>query len=353
MDASIIDGTSLLPEPKLSNQTPSSHLQICAPPPPLTILALMPMEHHSSQHTPRVVAVVLTWNDTAMSARCIQSLLENDYDNFEVVLVDNGSQPPCAPPLKQQFPQITTIRLSTNTGFTGGCNAGLQYGLDRDAGYLFLLNNDTIVAPNAIAELVQAMEAHPEAGAASPLLLFPGADRRVQFFQGFVNRDLARHWATEDGEAWRPSFARTIETDFIPACAPIYRAEALRQCGLFDETLFTNWEDYDLHLRLLDGGWKLMTVGTAEVVHAHGQTTGKISPFITYLFTRNRLICLFRHGHPMGILRNAPLYGRSLLWQIREYGWNNWPAHKAFLRGTLDFFLGVRGKGNVPTKRSD
>jgi GT2 family glycosyltransferase len=302
---------------------------------------------------PNVVAIVLTWNDTAMSARCIQSLIDTRYPGLEIVLVDNGSTPPCAAPLKEQFPEIHTMALDQNYGFTGGCNAGLQYGLDRGARYLFLLNNDTIVGPDAITELVKAMNAHEEAGAASPLLLFPGEDRRVQFFQGFFNRDLARHWATEDGEPWQPGYARTIETDFIPACAPIYRAEALRQVGLFDESLFTNWEDYDLHVRLHDAGWKLLTVGTAEVVHAHGQTTGRISPFITYLFTRNRLVCLFRHGRPMGIIRHLPLYLRTIIWQMREYGWTNWPAHRAFLRGTLDFFLGIRGKGNVPTKRSD
>lgn len=302
---------------------------------------------------PRVVAIVLTWNDTAMSARCIESLIGTEFPELEIVLVDNGSQPPCAPVLQEQFPHIKVIALDHNTGFTGGCNAGLAYGLERGARYLFLLNNDTIVHPGAITELTRAMDAHSTAGAATPLLLYPGEDRRLQFFQGYFDRDVARHWATEDGEPWRPEFARTIETQFIPACAPMYRAQALRQVGLFDETLFTNWEDYDLHLRLVDHGWKLLTVGTAEVIHAHGQTTGKISPFITYLFTRNRLICLFRHGRLPRIILRSPTYLRSLLWQIREYGWTNWPAHKAFLRGTLDFFLGVRGKGNVPARRSD
>jgi GT2 family glycosyltransferase len=303
--------------------------------------------------TPKVAAVVLTWNDTAMAGRCIKSVLDNNYPGLELILVDNGSVPPCAAPLAEQFPGIHTVPLNSNTGFTGGCNRGLERGIALGAKYLFLLNNDTIVAPDAVAKLAAAMEANPEAGAASALLLFPGDERRVQFFEGFIDRDSARHWHPQDDSPWSPEYARTIETEFVPACALLYRAEALKQVGLFNEALFTNWEDYDLHLRLRDAGWKLLTVGAAEVIHAHGQTTGRISPFITYLFIRNRLICLFRFGRPLGILRRTPTILRSVLWQIREYGWDNWPAHRALLRGIVDFLLGVRGKGNAPAKRSD
>lgn len=305
------------------------------------------------QAAPKVAAVVLTWNDTSMAARCIQSVLSNPYPGLEVILVDNGSTPPCAAPLKEQFPSIHAIQLSSNTGFTGGCNRGLEHGLALGAKYLLLLNNDTIVASDAIVKLVAAMEATPKTGAASGLLLFPGDERRVQFFQGFLDRDAARHWHPEDGAPWSPDYTRTIESEFVPACALLYRADTLRQVGLFDETLFTNWEDYDLHLRIRDAGWTLLTVGGAEIIHAHGQTTGRISPFITYLFMRNRLICLFRYGRPLGILRKTPTILRTILWQIREYGWDNWPAHRALLRGMLDYFLGVRGKGNAPAKRSD
>jgi len=307
----------------------------------------------SPNPTPLVAAVVLTWNDTEMASRCIESVLANDYANTKVILVDNGSEPPGVPILGAKYPEIIGVQLDSNTGFTGGCNRGLERGLELGADYLFLLNNDTIVAPDAIRHLVEAMEAEPKAGAASALLLYPGNERRIQFFRGTVFRDTAEHRHPDDGQTWSEEFSRTVETEFIPACALVYRAETLRQTGLFDETLFTNWEDYDLHLRIVDHGWKLLAVGQAEVIHAHGQTTGRISPFITYLFTRNRLICLFRFGSLPGILLKLPHYARTLYWQMREYGFDNWPAHRAMLRGTLDFFLGIRGKGNAPAKRSD
>jgi GT2 family glycosyltransferase len=168
-----------------------------------------------------------------------------------------------------------------------------------------------------------------------------------------MQRNVARHVHPGEGQPLSEAHTATVETDFAPACAVMFRRKALEQVGLFDEALFTNWEDYDLCCRFQDAGWKLLTVGSAEVIHAHGQTTGRISPFITYFFTRNRLICLFRHGKPLGILRQSPLLARSVYWQMRAYGFDNWPAHKALLKGLTSFVLGVRGEGGAPTDRRD
>lgn len=302
---------------------------------------------------PYVVAVVLTWNDTDMSERCIRSVLDNDYAPKDIVLVDNGSEPPAAPVLEGRFPGLTTVRHGQNMGFTGGCNAGMQKALEMGADYVFLLNNDTIVHPAAISRLVNAMEDRPDAAFASAILLYPGEPKQVQFYRGHIRRNAAHHVHPGDGDVMTEEHRRTIDTEFAPACAVLIRAEALKQVGLFDERLFTNWEDYDWCLRFADAGWRLITVGTAEVIHAHGQTTGRISPFITYFFTRNRLICLFRHGSLGGILLNVPFVLRSFFWQVRNHGWGNWPAHKAMWRGVADFLLGVRGKGNVPSERKD
>jgi GT2 family glycosyltransferase len=311
------------------------------------------MEGESKGTGPMAVAVVLTWNDTEMAARCIRSVQTNTYPHKAVVLVDNGTDPPGCPILKDQFPTIETVQLSENTGFTGGCNRGMERALDMGANYVFLLNNDTIVHEDAMAHLVDAMEAEPKAAMATAVLLFPGDEKRIQFYRGELQRNCARHVHPGEGDLYSEAHQKTVETDFAPACAVLFRAAALRDVGLFDEGLFTNWEDYDLVCRFQDAGWKMLSVGHAEVIHAHGQTTGRISPFITYFFTRNRLICLFRHGRLLAIAGSFPFFMRTTYWQIRNYGFTNWPAHWAFAKGLLHFFLGIRGKGSAPAKRSD
>ncbi len=302
---------------------------------------------------PYVVAVILTWNDTEMTSRCIRSVQANTYPRKDVVVVDNGSRVPGCAPLKEAFPSIVPVQLPYNTGFTGGCNRGIERALKMGADYVFLLNNDTIVHEDAIGHLVDAMEARPDAAMATALLLYPGDDRRVQFHTGRLHRDVGRHTHAGDGEPLTEAFRGVVETEFAPACAVLFRRKALEEVGLFDEDLFTNWEDYDLCCRFQDKGWKLLTVGQAEVIHAHGQTTGRISPFITYFGTRNRLICLFRHGRKSAILRQAPFIARSFYWQVRGYGFDNWPAHRAFLKGILNFLLGVRGARGGPGDTRD
>jgi hypothetical protein len=271
-----------------------------------------------------------------------------------IVVVDNGTKPPSCPILKERFPSLETVQLSENTGFTGGCNRGLERAIALGADYVFLLNNDTIVDGSAIEHLVQAMETRPDVALASAVLLYPGPEKRIQFIQCCtLFRNLTGQERAHENELLSDVHRKVYDDDFVPACAVMLRPQALKQVGMFDEALFTNWEDYDLCCRFADSGWKIITVGDAEVVHAHGQTTGRTSPFITYLFTRNRLICLFRHGEPHAILRQSPRILRQFYWQIKAYGFTNWPAHKAFITGAVDFLLGVRGKGHVPTDRRD
>jgi len=308
------------------------------------------VERRKADGTPSVFAMVLTWNDTEMASQCIQSLRKSDYGQLEIVLVDNGSAEPCGERLAAAFPEIDVVVLPENRGFTGGCNAGLARALERGADYVFLLNNDTVVDPGAVSALVRELEARQDVGAASALILF-GDGKRVQFHTGIIDRDVARHTHPRSGEKVRSGDWPTTETQFAPACALMLRTAALRAVGTFDETLGTCWEDYDLCLRFEAAGWRLIVVGDARVTHRHGATTGRVSPYITYYMTRNRLICLFRHGRPSKMLARSLFLARSFWWQIKQYGLRNWECHRAFVKAWIHFALGVRGEGRAPKIR--
>lgn len=305
------------------------------------------------QPVPSVVAVVLTWNDTKMTSSCIESLLANDYPNLRILVADNGSTPPCAPVLRARFPQIQTVACAENRGFTGGANLGLRRALELEPDYVLFLNNDTVVAPSAVSALVAALEADRDAGAASAMLLHRGGEK-VQFYRGALWRDRARNVLVDNGvpRASREHWP-TQRTEFVPACALMYRTRALREVGLFDESLGTNWEDYDWCVRAMDRNVPVLVVGAAEVIHDHGQTTGRVSPWLTYYSVRNRLICLARYARPQHVPRELPYILRSFWWQVKEYGLDNWDCHRAFARGVVDFALGVRGRGHPPARRTD
>ena len=103
---------------------------------------------------PKVSIITLTWNSYEVTRDCLLSLQKIDYPAFEVVLVDNGSVDGSGKKLAHDFPDVKVILNETNLGFTGGNNVGMRDALARGTDYLLLLNNDTIVAPNFLTELV-------------------------------------------------------------------------------------------------------------------------------------------------------------------------------------------------------
>jgi len=75
------------------------------------------------------------------------------YPNLKILLVDNGSDDHDGEQLKQQFDDITLLRLAENFGFSGGCNAGIDYGLDKQSDFVWLLNNDAVVLPDTLRDI--------------------------------------------------------------------------------------------------------------------------------------------------------------------------------------------------------
>lgn len=306
---------------------------------------------------PLVVAVVLTWNDTEQTTKCLASVLSNDYPNLKVVLVDNGSQPECGPQLKSLFPEIELVQLPENQGFSGGANRGMEKALELGADYVHLIGNDSTLASNVESLLVEAFEAHPEVGAASPLLLFSGNEDKpiVQFYRATIDREMTMHQHFDVSIPYDAREWPTIESEFIPCVALCFRATALREVGLMDEVFGTCWEDYDICLRFHDKGWKYLVVGDAHAVHFGSFTTGRESPYITYYTVRNRLICINRYAPKNIWLRKGPQLIMSF-WrnQIMLYGLTNWECHKAFIRGLWDYVFDKHGErtrteqGSIP-----
>lgn len=301
------------------------------------------MHQNPANELPLVVAVVLTWNDTELTTRCLQSVFASDYPRLQVVLVDNGSIPPRGPELQALFPEVTLIQNPHNQGFSGGANRGLEKALEMGGDYIHLIGNDATLAPDAIRLLVEACEQNLKIGAAGPLLLDPpGEPKIVQFYTSSLDRDHAHHDHYHVGEPYSSGHWPTVETDFIPCVALLFRATALQQVGLMDESFGTCWEDYDLCLRLRDAGWQYVTVGAATAVHLGSYTTGRVSPYITYYTTRNRLICLERYSRDLHSPRRIYALAKSFWWQMKQYGLLNGSCHKAFVRGFWDYFFRER-----------
>src|SRR5438552_3152943 len=113
---------------------------------------------------PSVFIILVNWNRAGDTLQCIASLTASTYSNTHIVVVDNGSSDDSLAHLRHVADQITVLEAGDNLGFTGGNNVGIVHACSHDADYIFLLNNDTLVSPTAIEQLVGVLEADDRIG---------------------------------------------------------------------------------------------------------------------------------------------------------------------------------------------
>lgn len=244
-----------------------------------------------SSAEPFFSVIVLNWNGRQLLEECVESILAQTFDDFETIVVDNGSTDGSARMLAERYANVRTVILPANLGFAGGNNAGIR---EAKGKYIILLNNDTAVDPGWLCALRAAVQRHPEAGMFTPKILnYYRRDEidntgHVLFADGLargrhrLERDDGRF--DEEEEAFYPS-----------GCAGVYRREMLDRIGLLDESFFAYGEDTDLGLRARWAGWTCYYVPTAIVYHKYSATTGKYSPGKAFLVERNRCWILLKN----------------------------------------------------------
>jgi GT2 family glycosyltransferase len=259
---------------------------------------------------PKVSIIILTWNSYEVTRDCLISLRKIDYPAYEVVLVDNGSVDSSARNLAQEFPEVRLIRNEKNLGFTGGNNVGMRDALTRGTDYLLLLNNDTIVAPNFLTELVRVAESDDRIGMVNPKIYYFEPADKIWYAGGKYIRwkTFPIHFGlrqSDDG-----SYDQTQEVSFATGCALLVRAEAARKIGLLDEIFFLSYEDVDWSVRALNAGYKAMYVPAAVVWHRDSYVTKKSMGFAGREFynMRNAVLCARKHLP----LHQVPLFAFSM-----------------------------------------
>src|SRR5690606_10998851 len=119
---------------------------------------------------PRVCIVMLNWRCVEDTLRCLESLRNLRYPAYRVMVVDNGSGDDSVVRIAEQFPEVDLVETGANLGFSGGCNVGIRRALEQGADYIWLLNSDTRVDPNALTAMVELAETSPRLGAVGSVI---------------------------------------------------------------------------------------------------------------------------------------------------------------------------------------
>jgi len=217
---------------------------------------------------PKVSVITVNWNNFNDSAECLESLRKTTYPNFEVIVVDNGSEGDDVSLLKQRLgDSIRLIVNDKNSGFAGGCNIGIKDALARGADYVVLLNNDTVVAPDFIEGLVRVAQSDERVGIAGGKVFCYELPELIWFAGGIINYRTGRTPIRGSGEADKGQFDEIVRVDWISGCFMFISRDVLQAVGLLDERFFFGWEDVDLCVRAARKGFKVLFVPESRIWH--------------------------------------------------------------------------------------
>lgn len=245
----------------------------------------------------KTAVVILNWNGKDFLERFLPGLLasvEKEPDSC-VIVADNASSDGSMQMMEECFPEVRTVRLDRNYGFTGGYNRAL---FQTDAEYFVLINSDIDVPDGWLHPLVSWMDSHPECGICAPKL--HAFDRRDTFEYagaagGYIDR-LGYPFC-------RGRVMRRVEKDCgqYDSYGPVFwasgaclmvRAELYRRLNGLDERFFAHQEEIDLCWRAQLEGYQIHIVPESTVYHVGGGTLPNNSPWKLYLNYRNNLLML-------------------------------------------------------------
>lgn len=273
--------------------------------------------------TALVYVVVLNWNGWRDTILCIESLQKQDYPNFKLLIIDNGSTDGSVDHIRELMSEVEIIQTGANLGFGGGCNVGMRLAIERGADFVWLINSDATVDANALAALVHCAESNPLCGAVGAVIYESDQTEQIQLFGGgTVSLWFGQsHHRTEAGPL-----------DFISGASLLIRRTAVEDVGFFDDALFfMYWEDTDLSFRLRRAGWQLAVANEARVWHKQAASLGKHSPLLDEYFARSGVRFLKRYA-PLPFVSIAVMLSLRLAKRLFH---GDIQRAKAVLRGAI------------------
>jgi len=294
---------------------------------------------------PLVLVVLLNWNSYEETRTAIESVQRMDYPNFRILIVDNGSQDGSVSALKALSGERVDLLMSpVNTGYTGGCNLGMERALAMGAKYIWLLNNDAVVEPTALSSIVAIAESDDRIGLVTPQIAALDEDR-LTFAGGIISTKDKVYEDTHDpavAAEWRERYP---DAGLVIGPAMLVRAEVVRRIGMLDPAFFAYFEDIDYSVRSAKAGFRNVVDPNSVVRHLeknHNKKPDEIRPHYWYYMARNESRFWRKHLGFMGSLRLSwNSFNRFLRNRNRLSGK---PESEAILAGLWD---GWRNRGGA------
>ena len=282
-------------------------------------------------NAPTVFVVVLNWNGWRDTHACLESLAGLTYPNAHLVVIDNASEDGSETRLRELHPELTLLQSGANLGFAGGNNVGLRYALERGAEYVWLLNNDTLVEPDALTVLVDKMQRDPGLGLCGSTLLYEAARDTVQALGGArYNRWLGtvQHIGEHQARSRTHRRRRSKSSSTISSARRCLASRPfLERVGLLQDDYFLYFEELDWAARAR-GTFRLGYASRSIVYHKEGSSsggTGRAKAAKSYtadLYALKNRVRFTRRFYPYALPTVYLGLGVALVNRVRRRQWN-------------------------------
>jgi len=250
-------------------------------------------------NTPLVYVLVLSYDGKHLLTDSLSTYLANDYPNFEVVVIDNGSSDGTEEFVRTSFPQVRIVRTEKNLGYSGGFNLGLRFAFEEnDAKYVLITNNDVKVDEKVISELVKIAEADDKNGFVTGKVYYY---EKPSVLQTVGKKEDPVRW--NGGQIGRREvdegqYDEICERYFADDIYTLVSKKLYKETGGYDTTFFLEAEEYDWQARAKKAGYKIMYTPHAKIWHKESMTIGKTSPLKAYYDARNPMLVILLHKPP-------------------------------------------------------
>ncbi len=270
---------------------------------------------------PLVSVIILNYKRREAFERALDSVLQQEYLHREIIVVDNHSEDDIESLVRSRDPGIRLIQLPRNLGSCGGRNAGIRAARGE---ILITLDNDiNFSSPFELTKVVKTFQERPDIH----VLAFQLCDEDT-------GKLRLREWCHP--RSWKEFGQSEFETHFFVEGAAAYRSEVFNVCGLYYDPLFIYCEGYDLAVRFLDQGFRILYAPRIRVHHLlSSETRTRSGPY--YFFTRNYIWITYQDYYFLdGIRFLLPKMAMMMYFTLRSQ------CFGAFLRGVWHGVSGLR-----------
>jgi len=295
---------------------------------------------------PPILTIILNFNRPDKTVGSLVSLSTSDYPNNHVVVLDANAKKRIPQEIIDNFPWVEFKCIEENKGYAGNNNFGINYAIEKGAEWIFILNDDTVVAPDCLSNLVSGSGNEMNVGIVGPLILHGDETSIIQSAGGIFDNfwhPIHRGMNEED----KGQFVNIDEVSWVNGCGFLCNAKIFKESLIyFDENFYLYNEEVDLCFRARAAGWKILFNPHAKLWHDGVNRDYQPTPDITYYMVRNFLLFLNKNRAPERIKMHAWYENLRMVasYTLRPK-WRHARDHRdAAVQGMRDYLLRRWGK---------